>query len=83
MTAALWPPSLKIVGAQTKFSSQMDREILDQLRAHARQAGRTLASVLNEAASDYLERSRVRPAFREAVDAVIDEHDELLTRLAR
>ena len=66
-----------------KFSSKMDAEILEALRAHAREEGRTVASLLTEAAREYLARSRVRPAFREAAEAVIVEHDELLERLAK
>lgn len=67
----------------TKFSSQLDREVLEQLRALAKESHRTLASVLNEAATEYLERVRVRPAFRDAAEEVMTEHDELLRRLAR
>lgn len=66
-----------------KFSSKMDREALDALRAHARDEGRTLAGILTEAVRDYLAKNRVRPAFREAAEAVLAEHDELLARLAK
>lgn len=66
-----------------KFSSKMDREVLEALRAHAREDGRTLAGLLTEAVRDYLAKTRVRPAFREAAEAVLAEHDELLGRLAK
>ena len=66
-----------------KFSSKMDAEALDDLRAYAREEGRTVAGVLSEAVSDYLAKKRVRPAFREAAEAVMAEHDELLHRLAK
>jgi hypothetical protein len=59
------------------------REALEALRAHAHEEGRTLASLLTEAVRDYLARKRVRPAFREAAEAVLQEHDELLARLAK
>ena len=69
--------------AMVKFSSKMDEEALEELRAHARDEGRTLAGLLTEAVRDYLATRRVRPAFREAAEAVLVEHDELLTRLAK
>ena len=66
-----------------KFSSKMDAEVLDSLRALARENGRTLASVLTEAGKHYLQVVRVRPAFRDSAETVIDRHSELLERLAR
>jgi len=66
-----------------KFSSKMEREALEALRAHAAEEGRTLAGLLTEAVRDYLAKKRVRPAFREAAEAVVAEHDELLARLAK
>ncbi len=68
---------------QTKYSSTMPPELLEALRRHAAESGRTLASVIAEASEEYLARARVRPAFREAVESVMDEHAELLERLAR
>lgn len=67
----------------TKFSSQLDREVLEALRALAKESHRTLASVLNEAAAEYLARARLRPAFRDAAEEVLTDHEELLRRLAR
>lgn len=69
--------------SMTKFSAQMDPETLEALRAHAKAEGRTLASVLTEAARLYLEHNRVRPAFRDAAREVMDENDALLRRLAK
>ena len=66
-----------------KFSSKMDGKTLDALRAYAREEGRTVAGVLSEAVQEYLDKNRVRPAFREAAEAVLAEHDELLRRLAK
>lgn len=71
------------MGKMVKFSSKMDREALDALRAHARDEGRTLAGILTEAARDYLAKNRVRPAFREAAETVLAEHNEVLARLAK
>jgi hypothetical protein len=61
----------------------MDGETLEALRAHAREEGRTVAGVLSEAVQEYLDKNRVRPAFREETEAVLAEHDELLRRLAK
>jgi len=66
-----------------KFSSKMQREALEALRAHAQEQGRTLAGVLTEAAQDYLAKKRVRPAFRDAAAAILADHHELLARLAK
>jgi len=66
-----------------KFSSKMDARVLRELRAAARESGRTLASVLGEAGAQYLERARVRPAFRAAAERVLDRNAELLARLAK
>jgi hypothetical protein len=66
-----------------KFSSKMDAKKLRELRAVAKESGRTLSSVLEEAAAQYLEHARVRPAFRKAAMRVLDRNAELLARLAR
>jgi hypothetical protein len=39
--------------------------------------------VLTVAAEEYLERAALRPAFRKAAREVLDEHADLLERLAR
>ena len=71
------------MGKTVKFSSKMDEDALEALREHAREQDRTLSSLLTEAVEEYLAKSRVRPAFRQAAEAVMDEHDELLARLAK
>lgn len=69
--------------AAVKFSSKMDSKVLANLRAHAAREGRTVAAVLTVAAEEYLERAALRPVFRKAAREVLDEHAELLERLAR
>lgn len=71
------------MGKTEKFASQMDGELLRSLREHAESSGRSISALLDEAVREYLERIRVRPAFRSAMDEVLAEHDELLARLAR
>jgi hypothetical protein len=66
-----------------KFSSKIRPDVLDELRRHATRSGRTLASLVDEAVEQYLARELVRPAFRDAAERVLDEHADLLHRLAR
>lgn len=66
-----------------KFSSQMDSDVLNELRSYARSSNTRIADILSEAVRSYLDQVRVRPAFHEAADAVIEENAELLERLAK
>jgi len=72
-----------VMGKSEKFASQLDRELLRALREHAEASGRSISALLDDAVREYLERAQVRPAFRSAMDEVLEEHDELLQRLAR
>jgi hypothetical protein len=65
-----------------KFSSQMEREVLAEVRRYARESNRRLSEVLTEAARAHLDRIRIRPAFRKAAEEVLDEIKALLKRLA-
>lgn len=71
------------MGKSEKFASQLDAELLRALREHAEASGRSISALLDEAVREYLERAEVRPAFRAAMEEVLEEHDELLQRLAR
>ena len=66
-----------------KFATQIDESALEDLRAYAKSTGRSISSVVNEAVEEYLKRASVRPAFRSAMDEVLDDHAELLKRLAK
>lgn len=66
-----------------KFSSQMDRQVLAELRDYARQSNRRIADILTEAVTAHLQQMRVRPAFRDAAETIVSENQELLSRLAR
>ncbi len=66
-----------------KFATQLDAKILLELRSYAEESGRRLSAIVSEAVSEYLDRTRVRPAFRDAADEVMSEHAELLRRLAK
>ena len=66
-----------------KFATQIDESALEDLRAYAKNTGRSISGVVNEAVEEYLKRASVRPAFRNAMDEVLDDHTELLKRLAK
>ena len=66
-----------------KFATQLDEKVLKDLKSYVSQSDRSISSVVNEAVAEYLQRSRLRPAFRSAMDEVLDDHAELLKRLAK
>ena len=66
-----------------KFATQIDESTLEDLRTYARNTGRSISGVVSEAVGEYLKRANVRPAFRSAMDEVLEDHAELLDRLAK
>ncbi len=66
-----------------KFATQIDEKVLADLKSYASHTDRSISSVVSEAVAEYIHRSRVRPAYRSAMDEVLDEHAELLMRLAK
>jgi geranylgeranyl pyrophosphate synthase len=66
-----------------KFSSKMSKKTLKALREFAAESGRPISSILSDAVSDYLTGVRIRPAFLTAASKVVDEHEELLKKLAQ
>ena len=66
-----------------KFSSKMDAHVLAELRAYAENSGRTVASVVNEAVAEYLQRQQSRPAVRASFERVLTRHEDALRRLAK
>jgi hypothetical protein len=66
-----------------KFATQIDETALAELRAYAKSTGRSISGVVTEAVGEYLQRVSVRPAFRSAMDEVLEDHAELLKRLAK
>lgn len=66
-----------------KFATQIDEKVLKDLKSYVAQADRSISSVVTEAVAEYLQRSKVRPAFKSAMDEVLDDHEELLARLAK
>ena len=66
-----------------KFATQIDEATLEGLRAYSRSTGRSISAVVSEAVGEYLNKSSLRPAFRNAMDEVLDDHAELLSKLAK
>lgn len=66
-----------------KFATQIDGAVLEELRETARELNQNISKLVEDALVEHLKRVRVRPAFRSAMDEVLDEHDELLERLAK
>lgn len=66
-----------------KFATQIDEKVLKDLKSYVSETDRSISSVVSEAVAEYLQRSKLRPAFRSAMDEILDEHKELLTRLAK
>ena len=66
-----------------KFSTKMNAAVLERLRDYAHSSDRSISQIVSEAVAEYLSRVEVRPAFRQAVDEVLKENEELLRELAR
>ncbi len=74
--------NIKFMGL-LKFATQVDAEVLKELRRVAKETDKSISRLVTEALAAYLQRVRVRPAFRRAMDEVVSEHEEVLRRLAR
>ena len=66
-----------------KFATQIDEKVLKQLKEYTKESDRSISSVISEAVAEYIHRARLRPAFRSAMDEVLNDHEELLKRLAK
>ncbi len=66
-----------------KFSTQVDEKVLRELRVVAAETDKSISMLVTEALAAHLQRVRVRPAFRRAMEEVLDEHAEVLHRLAK
>jgi hypothetical protein len=75
---------MKILNMTTvKFATQVDEAVLREVRATAKETGQSISKLVEDALVEHLRRVRVRPAFRRAMEEVMDEHAELLHRLAQ
>ena len=61
----------------------MDEDILSDLRSYAEESQKNISVIFTEAVSQYLARIRVRPAFLDAAEDVMNDNEELLKNLAK
>ena len=71
---------------RTKFASQMDTDLYECLKTIARQEGRPIRAVLEDAARAFIENRKENVAQKrvlEALDKSMLEHDTLYKKLAK
>lgn len=71
---------------RTKFASQMNTDLYECLKTIARQEGRPIGAVLEDAARAFIENRKEMVAQRnvlEALDNSMLEHDTLYKKLAK
>ncbi|WP_371395417.1 hypothetical protein [Fretibacter rubidus] len=69
-----------------KFATQMDAELLAQLRRYAKSEGRQIQAVLEDAVRAHLDDKQgyqMRADVREAMEQSLGQFDELYQRLAQ
>lgn len=66
-----------------KFATQIDEKVLKDLKTFAKSTDRSISKIVSDAVKEYIAKAQVRPAFRSAMDEVLEEHAELLQRLAK
>ena len=66
-----------------KFATQIDETVLKDLRQYSKLTDRSLSSIVSEAVAEYILKSQLRPAFKTALEEVLNENEELLKRLAK
>ncbi len=66
-----------------KFATQIDEEVLKDLRSYADQSERSISNIVSDAVAEYIHRAQLRPVFRDAMEEVMNDHAELLQRLAK
>lgn len=66
-----------------KFATQIDENVLKDLKSYAKKSDRSISKIVSEAVREYLHKVELRPAFQSAMDEVIEDNAELLKRLAR
>ena len=74
--------------ATKKFSSLMNKKVLQRLREHAKQHGHSIRYVLEQAVEHYLgtaapSQETVRPEIIALTEKTIARNSELLKRLAK
>ncbi len=76
----------QVPNKRTKFASQMDTDLYECLKTIARQEGRPISAVLEDAARAFIENRKENVAQKrvlEALDKSMLEHDTLYKKLAK
>jgi hypothetical protein len=71
------------MGNKVKFATQIDEKVLKDLKKYVDNSEQSISSIVSLAIAEYIDRARLRPAFRDAMEEVMEEHAELLDRLAK
>lgn len=66
-----------------KFATLVDEKVLKEVRFYAKSSGFQISKIVSDALQEYLQKYKIRPAFRKAMDEVFEENSELLSRLAK
>ena len=65
-----------------KFATQLDIKVLEALKSYASEQELKISSVVNQAIEEYLSKYKVRPAFKQSMQNIIENNQELLKKLA-
>jgi hypothetical protein len=66
-----------------KFATQIDEDVLIALKKYAHEADKSISRVITEAVSEFIQKRQLRKPFMSAMNEVLDDHAELLERLAK
>ena len=66
-----------------KVSSKVEKQTWEDLKAVADESQQSISGVLTEAIAEYVQRRRVRPEVRDALNDSIEENRDLGKLLAR
>lgn len=71
------------MGNKVKFATQIEEKILKDLKKYVDSTEQSISSIVSIAIAEYIDRARLRPVFRNAMEEIFEEHSELLERLAK
>ncbi len=66
-----------------KLIIHFDERLLEDLRAFAKQHTCSISSIIELAVTEYLAKRRIKAAFKNAMDEVVDSNKKLLKRLSK
>lgn len=66
-----------------KFSTQIDEQVLEDLKLFSKETDSSISKIVNDAVKDYIGKAQIRPIFTSAMSDVIEENSELLEILAK